>query len=393
MLKPKMSESNDNSYESFAKNPLIVGLKEEQIRALFSISHEITLNKGEYLLREGDPANEMFIIMEGSLEVSKYDIKYRQDYVINTLHAGDSVGELALLDNGPRSASIRAKTFTCLRKLPFADIHEIANKDNAILSIIFELSKNISKRLRCTTDVARDALEKQVDEYKTRVAMGNFIVNVIIALCLIAFGLDGLKYAMSIAPTSSYVTIPLTFSLLIFTYFLMKSSNLPWSSFGLTFTNLKRSVYEGIGFTCIIMVLIIGLKLTLIHFIPAYEGRSLIEPYALFKNPADHTIEVWLTFSVIYGLLVSPLQELMARGALQGLLEQFLAGEHKILLSIIASNLIFSTAHLFMSFQIGILVFVGGLYLGWLYSRTHNLVGVWVAHWLLGSWALSVVGL
>ena len=388
-----MTDSNDNTYELFAKNPLIAGLKEEQIRTLFSISQEITLSNGEYLMREGDPASEMFIIMEGSLEVRKFDMKYRQDYVINTLHTGDSVGELALLDNGPRSASIRAKTFTCLRKLPFADIHEIANKDNAILSIIFELSKNISKRLRCTTDVARDALEKQVDEYKTRVAMGNFIVNVIIALCLIAFGLDGLKYAMSIAPTSSYVTIPLTFSLLIFTYFLMKSSNLPWSSFGLTFTNLKRSVYEGIGFTCIIMVLIIGLKLTLIHFIPAYEGRSLIEPYALFKNPADHTIEVWLTFSVIYGLLVSPLQELMARGALQGLLEQFLAGEHKILLSIIASNLIFSTAHLFMSFQIGILVFVGGLYLGWLYSRTHNLVGVWVAHWLLGSWALSVVGL
>ena len=392
-MKAKITDSDDNSYELFAKNPLITGLKEEQIRTLFSISQEITLSKGEYLMREGDPAGEMFIIMDGSLEVSKYDMKHRQDYVINTLHAGESVGELALLDNGPRSASVRAKNFTCLRKLPFADIHEIANKNNAILSIIFELSKNISKRLRCTTDVARDALEKQVDEYKTRVAMGNFIVNVIIALCLIAFGLDGLKYAMSIAPTSSYVTIPLTFSLLIFTYFLMKSSNLPWSSFGLTLTNIKRSVYEGIGFTCIIMVLIIGLKLTLIHFIPAYEGRSLIEPYALFKNPADHTIGVWLTFSVIYGLLVSPLQELMARGALQGLLEQFLAGEHKILLSIIASNLIFSTAHLFMSFQIGILVFVGGLYLGWLYSRTHNLVGVWVAHWLLGSWALSVVGL
>jgi membrane protease YdiL (CAAX protease family) len=241
--------------------------------------------------------------------------------------------------------------------------------------------------------VARDALEKQVDEYKTRVAMGNFVVNVIIALCLIAFGLDGLKYAMSIAPTSSYVTIPLTFSLLIFIYFLMKSSNLPWSSFGLTFTNLKRSVYEGIGFTCIIMVLIVGMKWAFIHFIPAYEGRSLIEPFALFKNPADHTMEVWLTLLVIYGLFVSPLQELMARGALQGLLEQFLTGEHKIFLSIIASNLIFSTAHLFMSFQIGILVFVGGLYLGWLYSRSHNLVGVWLAHWLLGSWALSVVGL
>jgi hypothetical protein len=388
-----MSEATDNSYELFANNPLITGLSEEQIRILFSISQEITLDKEKYLMREGDPANEMFLILEGSLEVSKYDAKYMQDYVIHTLHTGDSVGELALLDSGPRSASVRAKTFTRLRKLSFVDIHEIANKDKAINIIFFQLSKNISQRLRCTNDVVRDALEKQVDEYKVRVAMGNFIVNVIIALCLIAFGLDGLKYAMSIAPTSSYVTLPLTFSLLIFIYFLMKSSNLPWSSFGLTLTNLKRSVYEGIGFTCIIMVLIVCLKWAFIHFIPAYEGRSLIEPFALFKNPADHTMEVWLTLLVMYGLVVSPLQELMARGALQGLLEQFLTGKHKVFLSIIASNLIFSTAHLFMPFQIGILVFVGGLYLGWLYSRTHNLVGVWVAHWLLGSWALSVVGL
>ena len=388
-----MSEATDNSYELFANNPLVTGLSEEQIRTLFSISQEITLDKEKYLMREGDPANEMFLILEGSLEVTKYDAKYMQDYVIHTLHAGDSVGELALLDSGPRSASVRAKTFTRLRKLSFADINEIANKDKAINIIFFQLSKNISQRLRCTNDVVRDALEKQVDEYKARVSMGNFVVNVIIALCLIAFGLDGLKYAMSIAPTSSYVTIPLTFSLLIFIYFLMRSSNLPWSSFGLTLTNLKRSVYEGVGFTCIIMVLIVGLKWAFIHFIPAYEGRSLIEPFALFKNPADHTMEVWLTLLVMYGLVVSPLQELMARGALQGLLEQFLTGEHKIFLSIIASNLIFSTAHLFMSFQIGILVFVGGLYLGWLYSRTHNLVGVWVAHWLLGSWALSVVGL
>lgn len=350
------------------------------------------MDKGEYLMREGDVANEMFVIMEGSLEVSKYDMKYKQDYVIHTLHSGDSVGELCLLDSGPRSASVRAKTSARLLKLSFSDIQDIAKRDNAIYNLIFELSKNISQRLRSTNDVARDALEKQVDEYKTRVSMGNFVVNVIIALCLIAFGLDGLKYAMSIAPTSSYVTLPLTLFLLIFIYFLMKSSNLPWSSFGLTFTNLKRSVYEGVGFTCIIMVLIIVLKWVLIYFIPTYEGRSLIEPYALFKNSADHTIGVWLTLFVIYGLFVSPLQELMARGALQGLLEQFLAGQHRVLLAIIASNLIFSTAHLFMSFQIGILVFVGGLYLGWLYSRTHNLVGVWLAHWLLGSWALSVVG-
>lgn len=391
-MKPKLSKATDNSYELFAENPLITGLNEEQRRTLFSISQEITLDKEEYLMREGDPANEMFLILEGSLEISKYDAKYKQDYVIHTLHPGDSVGELALLDSGPRSASVRAKTVTCLRKLSFADIREIANKDNAINGIFFQLSKNISQRLRCTNDVVRDALEKQVDEYKTRVSMGNFVVNVIIALCLIAFGLDGLKYAMSIAPTSSYVTLPLTFSLLIFIYFLMRSSNLPWSSFGFTLTNLKRSVYEGVGFTCIIMILIVCLKWVLIQLIPAYEVRALIEPYALFKNPTDHTMQVWLALFAIYGLFVAPLQELMARGALQGLLEQFLTGEHKVFLSIIASNLIFSTAHLFMSFQIGLLVFVGGLYLGWLYSRTHNLVGVWVAHWLMGSWALSVVG-
>jgi len=34
----------------------------------------------------GDPANEMFLIMGGTAEVSKYDRKYKQDYVIHTLN-------------------------------------------------------------------------------------------------------------------------------------------------------------------------------------------------------------------------------------------------------------------------------------------------------------------
>ncbi len=55
----------DNVYERSRKNSLFEGLNEEQIKTLFSISKEITLEKDCYLMHEGDPAQEIFLIIDG----------------------------------------------------------------------------------------------------------------------------------------------------------------------------------------------------------------------------------------------------------------------------------------------------------------------------------------
>ena len=64
-----------------------------------------TFPVGEYLFREGDdPVHHMFAILEGDVRIE------RAGRTIATLGAGDLVGEMALIDARPRSASARAGT-------------------------------------------------------------------------------------------------------------------------------------------------------------------------------------------------------------------------------------------------------------------------------------------
>jgi hypothetical protein len=387
-MKSEKQKMNDgNVYERSRKNPLFEGLSEEQIKALFLISKEITLEKDMYLMHEGEPAKEIFLIIEGTLEISRYNPKHKQYHSIATLSSGDIVGEVALLDNGPRSASVCATTFCRLRSISFADLQAIANKDKAIYSIFYQLSRNIGQRLRHSNDIALQAMQKQIDEFKTRVSLGKFFVYVVIMLSLFTFSLDGLKYVMNVGKNTSFITLPLTLAFFIFFIFFIKSSDFPLKTFGLTLDNWKKAIFEGVVFTIPFTIIILAVKYLLINFISSYAGRPLIEGFtAMNAEP-----KTWWTFLFIYWLLVAPLQELLSRGGLQGPLEEFLSSKHKAALAILVSNLLFSAMHLFMSLQIALLVFIPGIYFGWLYSRTHNLLGVWIAHALVGTIGLSIV--
>lgn len=60
--------------------------------------------KDAIVISEGDAAHSFFIVCSGSLKVCSND-EQRREVVLTTLCAGDHFGELALLDNAPRSAS------------------------------------------------------------------------------------------------------------------------------------------------------------------------------------------------------------------------------------------------------------------------------------------------
>lgn len=378
----------DNAYERSRKNSLFEGLNKEQIAALFSISREMTLEKDGFLMREGDPAEEIYLILEGELEISRYDAKHRQNHTIATLKAGDTVGEVSLLDSGLRSASVCARSFCRLRGIAFRDLQALAERDHSLYSIFYHLSKNVGRRLRHSNDVALQAMERQLDEFKTRVTLGNFFVYIVIMLSLFTFSLDGLKYVMNVGKNSSYITLPLTLAFFIFFVIFMKTSSFPLATFGLTLNNWQKALREGVVFTIPVALLIVGLKGFLISYVPGYEGRPLIEGLAAM----DADPRTWWTFLFIYILIVAPLQEFLARGGLQGPLEEFLSSRYKVALAILVSNLLFSTMHLFMSLEIALLTFIPGVYFGWLYSRTHNLLGVWIAHALVGTIGLSLIG-
>jgi CRP-like cAMP-binding protein len=74
-------------------------------------SNPVCLAVGEVLFKEGDPANDMFILLEGSL-----DILVGQRTVGNATRGG-MLGEMALIDQSPRSATVIAREPARLARL------------------------------------------------------------------------------------------------------------------------------------------------------------------------------------------------------------------------------------------------------------------------------------
>jgi len=64
----------------------------------------VTLNEGTEIMAEGEDGDAFYILLEGDVRIS------RRDRTVGTLGPGSSFGELALLDPGPRTASIVATT-------------------------------------------------------------------------------------------------------------------------------------------------------------------------------------------------------------------------------------------------------------------------------------------
>jgi CRP/FNR family cyclic AMP-dependent transcriptional regulator len=90
--------------EQLAAVPLFEGMSKKQLRRISSLMTRIDRPAGQVLTTEGQQGCEFFIVLEGEVEVRQ------GDRVIATRRAGEYVGEIALLDRRPRTATVVATT-------------------------------------------------------------------------------------------------------------------------------------------------------------------------------------------------------------------------------------------------------------------------------------------
>ena len=75
--KPQQILTNKKKFELFRKTFLFKGISEEYLQKLYSMTYESHLAEGEYLFQEGDASNELFIIVDGSVEITKQDESFQ----------------------------------------------------------------------------------------------------------------------------------------------------------------------------------------------------------------------------------------------------------------------------------------------------------------------------
>jgi CRP/FNR family transcriptional regulator, cyclic AMP receptor protein len=92
----------DAKVELLKRTPLFAGCTKSELRELAKTADELDLREGTVLIREGRPGREFFVLIDGTAVVTKQGKK------IADLGPGDWLGEIALITDSPRTATVTA---------------------------------------------------------------------------------------------------------------------------------------------------------------------------------------------------------------------------------------------------------------------------------------------
>jgi CRP-like cAMP-binding protein len=123
-------------------------LADPHLVALALRLRERRLKKGEVLFREGDQGQELFLIREGTVVVSK-PVVGRVEQVLARIGPGEFFGEMSLFDQAPRSATVQAETEAVLLCLDRESLHQLVEiSPRAAAAFFFEMVQVFVTRLR-----------------------------------------------------------------------------------------------------------------------------------------------------------------------------------------------------------------------------------------------------
>ena len=96
--------SHDTKVEALGRCPFFAGLSRGELASLAKATEDLEVDEGKVLTREGESGREFFVIVEGEVSVTKGGTEVRR------LSAGDFFGEIALIEDRPRTATVTATT-------------------------------------------------------------------------------------------------------------------------------------------------------------------------------------------------------------------------------------------------------------------------------------------
>jgi CRP/FNR family cyclic AMP-dependent transcriptional regulator len=135
----------------------LADLSDEQLERFIQFMEPQTVRQWTQIVKQGDPDDGMYLVLEGELRVRL--MIGGKETILATLAAGECFGEIALFDQGPRSADVLTNKDSVLLKIS-SEAFERLRREAPELSapILFAISKTLAARIRADNKRIKDSV-------------------------------------------------------------------------------------------------------------------------------------------------------------------------------------------------------------------------------------------
>jgi cAMP-binding proteins - catabolite gene activator and regulatory subunit of cAMP-dependent protein kinases len=130
--------TRDQRIAALGKVPLLAGLSKRDLGRILQLGKEVEFTPGQVIVAEGDRARDFYMILLGKADLLV------PGRARTTLGPGDYFGEIAVLDGGPRTATITARTRVSALRIDGKDFVPLLDRYGSIArKILVEMTKRV----------------------------------------------------------------------------------------------------------------------------------------------------------------------------------------------------------------------------------------------------------
>jgi CRP-like cAMP-binding protein len=134
-----MATGKDQKLELLKQVPLLSELGRREIEEVGRLAEEVDVASGTVLMREGQPGHEFYVLVDGAVRID------RSGTTVTTFGPGDFFGEIALVDEGPRTATAVTESPAKLLVLGHREFHTLMESYPSIQACVM---KALAARVR-----------------------------------------------------------------------------------------------------------------------------------------------------------------------------------------------------------------------------------------------------
>ena len=135
--------------DALARVDLFSGLRKKELQEVATYCREGTYSPGSVLISQGEKGLGLFIISKGTVRITRKNSPDGAEEVLATAGVGDVIGEMALLDDLPRSATVTAVDEVTVLLLPLWEFRRILRRIlRSDPDVGLDLLAVLSRRLR-----------------------------------------------------------------------------------------------------------------------------------------------------------------------------------------------------------------------------------------------------